>query len=188
MSAEQNITGIILAGGKSRRMGSDKGLLPYKGKPMISYSIDLLSEFCSTILISTNSTHYDSFGHQTVSDIYQDAGPLGGLYSCLLKSKSHLNLCLPCDTPQLSSNIIQRLIDESDGNYCIIPYTSAPEPLISIYPSSIITILEEMLNEGEFRMTEIFRRFPTKFIQFTDDPLFPVGDFRNVNTPKDLQT
>lgn len=186
MSENYQITGIILAGGKSKRMGTDKGLLPYKGKLLISYSIDLLSQFCSPILISTNSSDYDSLGYQTVNDIHKNKGPISGLYSCLLQSKSKINICLPCDTPDLSPNIIERLIEESDGNTCIVPFTNAPEPLISLYPSSIIETLGKMLEQGVYKMTEIYTRFPTKFIQFNDDLSIMNNDFRNVNTPKDL--
>lgn len=168
------------------RMGSDKGLLLYKGKPMISYSVELLKGFCSDILISTNSSQYDEFGFETVSDVYPNAGPLGGLYSCVLKSNTKSNICLPCDTPELSQNIIEKLITENDGSSCIVPYTVAPEPLISLYPTSILNVLETMLHEGEYRMTEIFKRYPTRFVQFSNDPLIPNGSFRNVNTPKDL--
>jgi len=181
------ITGIILAGGKSSRMGSDKGLILFNGKPMVSYSIELMKEFCDRIIISTSNPEYAQFGYELIPDIYPDKGPLGGLYTCLKESNSEINLCLPCDVPLMFRGILQKLTDESDSQSCIVPLTPLPEPLIAVYPSAVIPVLEQMLNEGTYKMASIYDCFPTKYINLDQ---FPEGtnikQFRNMNSMSDF--
>jgi len=77
------ITGSILAGGESRRMGTEKGLVDFRGKPMIAYAVDAFLPYCDQILISANNASYNYLGFQVVKDEFPDSGPLGGIYSCL---------------------------------------------------------------------------------------------------------
>lgn len=183
----REITGIILAGGKSRRMGVDKGLMPYKGKPMITYSIGLLEQFCSRILISTSNSAYEVFGYPTFADIYAGKGPMGGLYSCIKESTSEINICLPCDLPQMKSDILEYMLQISDGTRCIIPLTPYPEPLVAIYPSLVLPVMHQLITNGNYKMTQIFENFPVHYVpleEFTGDNNLIC--FSNFNTPSDL--
>lgn len=183
-----DITGFILAGGKSRRMGSDKGLLNYNGRPMVQYSIDLLSEFCSRIIISTSNPAYNVFGLETIPDILPDIGPMGGIYSCLKASKTSMNICLPCDIPQMDRSILEYIINYADGSSCIVPCTPFPEPLVAIYPTTVIPIMEQLIHEGKYKMTGIFNIAPVKYLKAEE---FPGKDavryFRNLNSPIDMK-
>ncbi|HPG34509.1 MAG TPA: molybdenum cofactor guanylyltransferase, partial [Lentimicrobium sp.] len=78
MINKSQITGIVLAGGKSTRMGTDKGLMIFQGKPLVMYSIDLLSMFCGRILISSNNPEYAKFGYEIIADELPGAGPMAG--------------------------------------------------------------------------------------------------------------
>lgn len=164
------ITGIILAGGKSQRMGVDKGLMLYNGKPMITYSIDLLKRFCSRILISTVNPEYEVFGYPTIADTYSGKGPLGGLYSCIKESSSEINICLPCDLPKMQSRILEYMLNASDGKHCIIPLTPHPEPLVAIYPTPVLTVVHQLITAGKYKMTEIFEHFPVHYISVEEFP------------------
>ncbi len=189
-SAKLNITGIILAGGKSRRMGMDKGLILYKGKPMISYSIDLLAKFCGRVLLSSSSNIYDSFGLERVPDLIENAGPMAGLLSCLKKSNTEINLCLPCDTPEMTEDIVSHLIDVANENpgKCIVPLTPLAEPLTGIYPLSVIPVLESLLNNNDHRMTSIFSHFPVKYVPMDEfQANYNKDIFKNINSANDLQ-
>jgi molybdopterin-guanine dinucleotide biosynthesis protein A len=84
MQNQMELSGIILAGGKSSRMGQDKGLMLFRGKQMVQYSIELLNLFTSQILISSNNQEYNQFGFPVVSDIYKECGPIGGLHAAVL--------------------------------------------------------------------------------------------------------
>lgn len=181
------ITGIILAGGKSLRMGEDKGLILYNGRPMITYSIDLLKQFCSRILISTANPAYQVFGYRTIPDTFAGIGPLGGLYSCIKESTSKINICLPCDLPKMQSGIIDYMLLASDGKQCVVPLTPYPEPLVAIYPSIVSPVMHQLITKGNYRMTGIFENFPVHYLPLEEFP----GDnnlicFSNFNTPSDL--
>ena len=85
-----------MAGGKSSRMGTDKGLMTFQGKRLVEYAIELLQPFCSEIIISTNQAGYEGFGFKTVSDVYRDCGPVGGLHAALSESNYDYNLIVSC--------------------------------------------------------------------------------------------
>jgi len=82
------ITGIILAGGKSSRMGMDKGFCALNGKPMVQYAIDILEQTCDSIIICSNNSDYELFDLPVIPDIIKDIGPMGGIYSGLKNSKT----------------------------------------------------------------------------------------------------
>jgi molybdopterin-guanine dinucleotide biosynthesis protein A len=185
--AKEDITGIILAGGKSLRMGSDKALMLYKGKPMIQYSINLLSNYCNTILISANGIGYETFGMQVVKDSFINQGPMAGLLACLEKSTAPINICLPCDAPDMQPGVIEKLINLSDTEHCVVPLSPLAEPLIAIYPLTVIPVIRKLLEEGVNKMTEIFKIFPVHFIPFNNLQEFSeISSFNNINTPDDI--
>ena len=105
-------TGIILAGGKSSRMGEDKGLVLLNGKPMIQYVIEALKEVVSDIIIISNNASYNKFRVPVYSDIIKDKGPVGGIYTGLYHSTTELNFCISCDVPMISSDFIFWLLNK----------------------------------------------------------------------------
>ncbi len=182
-----NVTGIILAGGKSSRMGTDKGLIDISGSPMISHIIRIVSPLCNQLLISTSNSEYNKFGIQTVPDIYHESGPIAGLHSCLKESHNQINICIPCDVPQMKTEILQLLLSQAIiyPDNCIVPVTNYPEPLIAVYPLSVIPTIEELITTGIKKMTEIFNVFPTRYISMSDSG-FDKNNFKNINSPVDL--
>ena len=92
MAVKNNITGIILAGGKSSRMGSDKGFLKLNDKRFVLYSIEALKPLVSEILIVSDNENYDTFGYKRIEDIIKNSGPVAGIYSGLKASKTEYNL------------------------------------------------------------------------------------------------
>ena len=86
-----SLTAIILSGGKSTRMGQDKGLMEIKGKPMIQYVIDNITPVCSQIIISANQDEYKKFGYPVINDNIMDTGPAGGIGSSLPLSSNDKN-------------------------------------------------------------------------------------------------
>lgn len=102
MINRKDITGIFLAGGKSSRMGTDKGFLKLNDKTFIEYSLAAMKPLVSQIMIVSNNTDYDKFNLKRVEDFINDAGPLAGLYSGLKAAKTEFNLVLSCDVPLVS--------------------------------------------------------------------------------------
>lgn len=184
---DAEITGIILAGGQSSRMGYDKALALYKGSPMITYSIKLLKPFCKRILISTGNPLHKAFGLETIGDVYKNTGPMGGIFSCLLQSMTQANICLPCDVPEMKPEIIENLLSLYTGNSCVVPLTPKPEPLIAIYPQEVTPLIQQLIKKKIYRMTEIFEKFPVTYADLSGLNLQnPKMYFANVNNPDDL--
>ncbi|MFD2726331.1 molybdenum cofactor guanylyltransferase [Hyunsoonleella rubra] len=154
MTDKINITGIILAGGKSSRMGSDKGLLKLNEKPFVQYSIDALKPLVSEILIVSDNTDYDVFGLKRIEDEIKDAGPVSGIYSGLEASKTDYNLVLSCDIPMISAEVLKLLVNAIESTTEIIQAESDGKsmPLIAIYRSAVKNKFYDLLQNDERRL------------------------------------
>jgi molybdopterin-guanine dinucleotide biosynthesis protein A len=154
MTHKKNITGIILAGGKSSRMGTDKGFLQLNNKPFVRYSIAALQPLVSKILIVSDDAKYDTFGLKRITDSTKDAGPVAGIYSGLEASKTEWNLILSCDIPLITSHVLQKLINAVDDASDIIQAESNGKtmPLIALYKRSVKTKFLELLQNDERRL------------------------------------
>lgn len=154
MIEKKNITGIILAGGKSSRMGTDKGFLRLNNKPFVQYSIEALQPLVSEILIVSDNPKYDTFGLKRITDITKDAGPVAGIYSGLEASKTEVNLILSCDIPLITSEVLQKLIEAVDDASDIIQAESNGKtmPLIALYKRSVKDRFKSFLKQDERRL------------------------------------
>lgn len=190
MSSEKQITGIVLAGGKSLRMGTDKGLMMFRGKPLIQYSIDLLGIFCDRILISSNNPAYHIFGYEVVADELAGAGPMAGIASCMQQSRTELNLVLSCDMPLADPVIFQTLLGLTEGVTFVVPLDSIGriEPLCAIYKKGCLDIMLKLLAEKSFRMTGLYSHAESRMVSPGEYPI-PYNDkwFMNLNSIKDVE-
>ena len=187
MIDKKNITGILLAGGKSSRMGTDKGFLKLNNKSFIEYSIEALQPLVSEFLIVSNNPDYDVFRMKRVDDLIKDAGPLAGIYSGLKHSNTEYNLVLSCDIPLINTGILERLIDAQDGYQDVVQIVSNGKsmPLIAMYKKACETTFYKLLQNGERRMHVAINQCKVKNIV-----LNPENDFftKNINTPDELKT
>ena len=157
---QTELTGIILAGGKSRRLGVNKAILELKGKKLIEYPVHLLEKFCSQILISSNQPL--PLSYPIVSDVSNDQGPMVGIYSCLLQSKTPYNIVLSCDMPFLGEDLITLLIERIEKNKIIVPVhdNNLMEPLCAIYPTQSTKSLFESIRQERFAMHGFIQTHP----------------------------
>jgi molybdopterin-guanine dinucleotide biosynthesis protein A len=180
------ITGIILAGGKSSRMGTDKGLLELNGKPMVQYVIDVLSKICTRVLIVSNNTEYKDFGCDVLEDIYKDKGPIGGIYTGLKSSKTEINLCVSCDTPNLNTDVFNFLLSQVENHEVILPsYQGRLHPLIGLYKMSCKTIFETQINNDVLKVETACKLLNYKRVELSEKD-FEESIFDNINTLQDL--
>ncbi len=187
MNRNSKMTGIILAGGKSTRMGSDKGLLSYRGKPMISYPIELLKSLGMPIIIISSNNNYEQFGYPVFEDRYLNKGPVGGIYSGLTSSTNEFNLILPCDTPNLTLEIIEHLIDASSGQQVTVPnYRGQLHPLVGIYSKSILPRLKTNISENRLKMSILCKEFDALEVVLDSSVSNDVDYFANINNLEDL--
>jgi molybdenum cofactor guanylyltransferase len=191
MSKDFQVTGIVLAGGKSSRMGADKGLMVFRGKPLVQYSLELLSHFCDRILISSNNPAYNSFGYEVVADEIAGAGPMGGIAACLGKSSTELNLVLSCDMPLADPAIFRTLLKLSGDFTFVVPLDSMgrPEPLCAVYKKDSLLIMQKLLAEQSYRMTELYKQAPVRLVTTDEYPMpFHEKWFMNLNTLQDFDS
>jgi molybdenum cofactor guanylyltransferase len=182
------LTGIVLAGGQSRRLGKDKALLEYKGSRLIDYPITILEKYCSHILISANKPL--PLAHHVIPDVYQDNGPLVGIYSCLLYSKTIYNIVLTCDMPFVTGDLIDHLIANIDSDKIIVPvhHDTLLEPLCAIYPTSSGPSMLLSIEKKQLALRDYINNQPHTFINITDKMnCWSDNLFTNINTTEDFE-
>ena len=183
------VTGIVLAGGASSRMGKDKGLCDFKGKPLVSYAIDILQPLCDNIIISSNNINdYQRFGLPVYEDIYKNIGPIGGIYTCLKKSSTIANLVVSCDTPFLISSVLKFVLENSDNYDVVAPKhgKSFYEPLAAYYSKSIVNLIEESINAKDYKLINFFDKIRFLGLNVGGIEGYTDSIFKNLNSPEDL--
>ena len=179
-------TAIILAGGKSSRMGQNKSLMKYNDVPMIEYIYNQLDGKFNEILIGANNANlYEYLNLKIVEDKITDRGPLMGILSCLEKSGNDLNFVTACDIPEINIKFVEKMLLESEGYDIIMPVTGTDkyEPLFAVYRKSVIKPAEKILNCGKRRITELFKYLNVKLIELPEN-----NWYFNINTLDDYKT
>jgi molybdenum cofactor guanylyltransferase len=186
MIQKNNITGIVLAGGKSSRIGSDKGFLTLNDSTFMTHIIKAVKPFVDDIIIVSNNSDYDIFSLKRVEDIIEDAGPLAGLYSGLNESETEYNLVLSCDVPLINSAVLNKLIEGFDADKDVIQLKSKSKtmPLIALYKKHCMHQCLDLLQKGERRLRTAVEQLKTKTIQLDPDLDQYV---RNINTLSELK-
>lgn len=184
-----NATVVILAGGKSSRMGSDKGLVSFKGQPMIQHVIDEVKQLDLPIIIIANNDDYDVFGYPVYKDLVHEKGPVGGIYTALSHSKSEKNIVVSCDTPFVTKEILTQLLNQSNNYDVVIPSLMTKEhPLIGVYDRDILGHFKQQLDLDQLKLKVAYRGLKYKVVPFQiDDEGFGVHAFSNLNTREELK-
>ena len=189
----QVLTGIILAGGKAGRMkGRDKAFLKISKDKLIELQLRSLKKTFKRIIVVTNSLqrYRNLKGVKLVSDIIPDIGPLGGIYSGLLASKSFYNFVLACDMPYINLGLIKYMYKKARGYDAAIPKINHRyEPLFGIYSKNCLKVIKELLGKKNFKISKIFPKIKLKAISKKEILKFghPKRLFMNINTQKDLK-
>ncbi|MCX6297318.1 MAG: molybdenum cofactor guanylyltransferase [Bacteroidetes bacterium] len=177
------ITGIVLAGGKSSRMGTDKGVVEINGKKIIQYVIDVLKEVSDEILIIANNNNYNDLGFKVYKDIVKEHGPLGGIYTWLYHSLNELNVVVSCDTPLITKEVLLSLIENIDDNEIIVSRENGNiHPLCAVYKKQSVFKIKKQLDNGHLKLQEVVTMFKTRFLDFDNEAIFS-----NLNTKEDVE-
>lgn len=186
---KEKITGLILAGGKASRMGgSDKGLIAFKGQPMVAHVIQRLSPQVDEILINANREieTYQSLGFTVIADEISDfAGPLAGLHAGMKAAKTEFLLSVPCDSPLLPEDLSQRLMAALELQQADIAVAKTGEqhhPVFCLCRTSLAQDLEDFLDAGGRKVEGWQKQHAYVEVSFDDNP----SAFSNVNTPEEL--
>lgn len=185
-----DLTGVIVAGGRSRRMGSDKALLPFRGEPLIAAVHAVMQPLCGEVLIvARDPAPYDFLSARSVHDILPAEGPLIGIHAGLVASRSEWIVVVGCDMPLLQTGLLRYLIGLRWGWDAVVPRRSAGfEPLHALYSRSCRRPIEKIVAGGQRRVSAFFDAVRVRSVATTElrrhDP--ELRSLRNVNTPADL--
>lgn len=183
------ITGIIVAGGKSVRMGEDKAFINFSGRPLIETVIDALSPLFDDLMIITNAPRrYEKYGVRLESDIIKESGPLGGIYTALVRSMSAGNFIVACDMPFLKQELITYICEQAgDHDIVVCEKNRRLEPLCAYYSKSCIGPIKDQLDKQNHKIVDLFPKVKVRVIEEAEVSQFnPEGRcFVNVNTPED---
>ena len=184
------ITGIILAGGQGRRMGSvDKGLQLLRGKPMVQWVLERYTPQVDEVLINANQNldSYAQFGHQVVPDeIGGFAGPLAGLHRGLSSAAHELIATVPCDSPFLPLDLIARLyaaLDANQADLAVARTGDQPHPVFCLCRKSVLPGLTAFLAAGGRKIDAWYAALKVAEVSFDDE----AGAFSNINTAEELR-
>jgi molybdenum cofactor guanylyltransferase len=194
MIAAEQITGLILAGGRAQRMGGiDKGLIPFRDRALIDATLARLKKQVGPIFINANRniTKYATYGYPVIMDETPDfSGPLAGFAAGLKACKTQYLLSVPCDSPLLPLDLVARLANAMEqGNYQLV-YASSKEsngkvwaqPVFCLMRANLQESLELFLQKGDLKIDRWFKEVCSGTVLFED-----AQAFLNINTPEELK-
>jgi molybdopterin-guanine dinucleotide biosynthesis protein A len=185
------MTGIILAGGENRRMGTDKAFLDVAGRPLVERVINVLKGLFERVIIVTNTPQaYARYAVSVVTDAIDKRGPLTGIYSGLLASKDDYNFVVACDMPFLNSGLIGHMAKEAEGYDVVVPdILGKVEPLHAVYNKRLLPLIESQIRRDSRQIQKIFETVKVRRITEEEIDRFDPErrSFINLNTPKEYE-
>lgn len=191
---KESITGVVLAGGRARRMdGIDKGLVPLCGRTMIEHVLDHLCGQVGAVVINANRNH-DTYAHLPGHDGYtvvpdrddSYAGPLAGMSAGLHAARTPWCVTVPCDSPLMGVDIVQRLYRALQAHGVDIAVAHDGErahPVVTLLSTDLAPSIDAFLESGERKIDRWFDQHNWVYADFSDAP----GYFINVNTEEERQ-
>ena len=185
------MTGVILAGGKSKRMGTNKAFLEINGRSMIDQIVDIFKDtFEEVILVTKSPIEYLHLDLRIVTDLIPNKGALGGLYTGLFYASFQHIFVTACDMPFLNKGFIDYMVSKAGNFDAVVPLSSdGLQPIHAIYSKRCIRHIEALLELDDLKITNLYPKVrireisPHEILSF--DPKSSL--FFNINTPEDLE-
>ena len=163
------LNGLILAGGKSTRMGLDKSLLNYNGKTQREHLYELLGPICSEVFISCNALQSEEITLPKIEDCFGESGPMGGVLSAFKYASNKAWLIIACDMPFLTATTLENLIaHRNPALYATAfqdPESGLPEPLITIWEPDAYPILQQAFAAGNTSLRQVLTKSSVTLLQ-----------------------
>jgi len=187
---QRDVTGVVLAGGRARRMGGeDKGLIELAGRRMVEFVVDALRPQVGALLINANRNpeHYRKLtGLDVLADELGDfAGPLAGMASALAAARTPLLLSVPCDSPLVASDLAMRLhaaLTRDRADIAVARDSDRMQPVFALMRCELLADLRAALGRGERKIDRWYASHRVVEVDFSDQPQM----FLNINTPDEL--
>jgi molybdopterin-guanine dinucleotide biosynthesis protein A len=178
--------GYILAGGKSSRMGADKGLLLIEGKAMIEYVIEQMQPVFDNLVIVSNNPEYEKFGLKVIPDLIKDIGPAGGIYTALNHSDSQMNFMVSCDMPLVTAAAIEFIVaNANESQIVLLENQGKLEPLFGVYSKDCEEKWLQLIQQEKVKLQDMVLHFKLKTIPVENNEIFAATFFKNINTKAD---
>lgn len=190
MLRPDDITGVILVGGKSSRMGRDKAMLPLYGTILIDKVLDTLKAGLQcVILVGDHPERFEGYGLKIYPDIFPGSS-LGGLYTALSRAETPYIFASACDLPFASPSVIRLILSLGEGFDAVVPLNGGyPEPLFALYNKNCLEPMKKLLDARNHRIYDFYPQVRIRYV--TPEELASVGgtgrNFLNVNTIKEYE-
>lgn len=185
---DSRVSGVILAGGRARRMGGqDKGLVELAGVPMVRFVLEALQSQVAGVLINANRNleRYAQLGVPVIADAFEGyLGPLAGMASAVGAVETEYLVTVPCDSPFLPADLVQRMYSELRGQGAQIAVAHDGErmqPVFTLLPTEVEASLVAFLDAGGRKIDHWYQRHELAIVDFSDQP----DTFLNINTEAD---
>jgi len=183
------VTGLVLAGGQGSRMGGvDKGLAPFRGRPMVAHVIERLAPQVDEILVNANRNPgaYAAFGHRVIADeIPGFAGPLAGFERGLAHARGELVATVPCDSPFLPADLVSRLraaLEAKGADLAVAKTGEQAHPVFCLMRRGVHASLASFLSSGQRKIDKWYSALAVVEVAFDDE----AEAFANINTRDEL--
>ena len=190
----RGVTGIILAGGLSRRLGRDKAVEPIEGQPLVGRVMDALSGITDELVVVVNTPQR---GRElplrdsavVAADIYPNAGSLGGIFTGLSSASNQWGIVVACDMPFLNLDLLSYLLSFRESHDAVVPVLDGrPEPTHAVYSKVCLSAIEARLEANDLKIARFFDDVRVKYVSQRRVEEIDPGrrSFFNVNTEEDL--
>lgn len=180
--------GYVLAGGRSTRMGRDKALMPWHGRPLLLHMLRLVESVTETAVVLGPNSRYAAFCDNVWDDLHPGLGPLGGLETALTRTRADWNLLVSIDAPTVTADILRALADATcHTNAQAIVLRDPPSsdrsgaqlhPLCAMYHRNCLGLVQQCVRQRDLRMMNLLKKLTADHLEL-DAPLV------NLNSPKD---
>lgn len=193
MAAQRfDVTGLLLCGGESRRMGRDKALLPFAGARVMDGPLAALHALAPRVLLSTGAApRYPELGLECVLDAVLDAGPLAGLCAGLEASRTTWLAVLSCDAPLARAAVLRELVQRAEAgawDAALLELPRGTQPLYAVYRSTCLAPVQDALRRGERRMVGFHGGLVVGSVAAASLGPLAERSALNLNTPEDFRT
>jgi molybdopterin-guanine dinucleotide biosynthesis protein A len=181
LTSPQMMSASVLAGGKSRRMGTDKALLKWREKNFLETIIQTLSIFNNVLISTADDGRYKSLPCVKVPDLYPDIGPVGGIYSSLAACPDEYLFVTACDTPFLSAELIRKICEAANGYQCCVAreQNGLLHPLCGVYHKCMIPIFKGHIEAGRYKIALAYDLVRIRYFTLTPGQS---AELKNFNT------
>ncbi len=191
MVEKGKLSGVILAGGKSQRMGRDKSHLILSGETLVARAVRTLETLSDDVIVVTNAPEsFSGLAARLVGDVIVGGGALSGVHAGLAAARHEFAMVVGCDMPFLNLALLQYMVALAPGHQAVVPHWQGEfEPLHAIYSRQCVAIIEAILRRGGRRIVELYTSIRVRYLEPEEISRFdPPGlSFFNINSPEDWE-